>query len=123
MKKLWLIALLALGGCTTLQLATGSDVSPNAVYVAANTFDGAEAAATAYLKLPLCSANVSYACRTTAGVTAVVAAIRAGRTARNQLEAYVNANPGAVVPVSNYNALVTAVNTIQTYVATSGAKL
>lgn len=121
MKRLLICLLfMSLGGCATLKLSTGSSVTPNAVYVAANAYDAAVVSATNYDRLPLCTANTSLVCRTTAATKSVDAAIRAGRTYRNQLIAYVNANPGEVVPVSNYNALVGAISTIQTYVSTNG---
>lgn len=119
MKRIILLCF-ALGGCASLQnvynAATGSYVTPQDVYVAANTFDGLELAAKNYDQLPLCSANVSFACRTSAGVKTVGKAVRAGRSARNQLEGYVTANPGKLVPIANYTALTTAINTIQAYV-------
>lgn len=115
-KLLLLVACLALGACSTLKLVTGSSVTPNAVYIAANAYDAAVVSATAYDKLPLCTTNVSYVCRTAATTATLDAAIRNGRSLRNQLIAYVNANPGEVVPVSNYNALVAVIGTIQTYV-------
>lgn len=120
---------LMLGGCAAqLQDAgnlvgalTGSDASPNAVYIAANSFDAIEIQATAYDKLPLCSTASSFACRTTSGTAAVDVAIRQGVALRNKLEAYVEANPGALVPVSNYNALTAVITTITNIVQAAGA--
>lgn len=128
-----LSGLLLVGGCAEFDqitsdlgnvygAVTGSVVSPNAVYVAANSFDAAETAATGYDELPLCSATTSVACRTTSGTASVDTAIRQGITLRNELEAYVTANPGALVPVSNYNALLAVVSTINSVVQAAGAK-
>jgi hypothetical protein len=114
-KKCLLLAGLLLGGCSTLSnletIASGS-VSANQVYVAANAFDAIEATATNYLQLPPCP-TAAPVCRTSSIVAVIVPQVRNGRVARNQLEAYVNANPGQAVPVSNYNVLITTVNTLQ----------
>lgn len=120
-KILLLAACLSLGACSTLKLVTGSSVTPNAVYVAANAFDAAEVSAMNYDKLPLCPSTVSVVCRTMAVTKTLDAAIRSGRSLRKQLITYVNANPGEVVPVSNYNALVAVIGTIQSYVSSTGA--
>lgn len=121
MKKLLLLPiLLVLGACSTFKLITGSSVSPNAVYIAANTFDTLVISAATYDRLPLCSTGISYACRTLATVKVVDRAIRDGRALRNQLIAYVVANPGEVVPVSNYNALVSVIGTVQAYISAAG---
>ena len=112
-------ALLPLGGCTTIQtawnLATGQSISPNAVYVLVNTYDAAVSSAKNYDSLPTCPTGAPV-CKTLSVVKIVDAAVRTGRVARNQLESYVNANPGELVPVTEYQALTTAVQTIQTYV-------
>ena len=121
MKKLLLIGLLALGGCSTLQnigtIVTGASVTPSQVYIAANAFDAVEATATTYLNLPACGGTAKL-CRTAAAVKAIVPAVRSGRAARNQLEAAVNANGGtAPVPASLYSVLVGSTNTLQTIIA------
>lgn len=112
---------LALGGCsalTTLQEISGSSVSPTQVIVVANSFDAIEATATNYLKLPACPGTASQpVCRNQAAVNIIVPAIRSGRTARSQLEAYVTANPGQAAPVSGYNTLTTAISAIQNALA------
>lgn len=120
--KLKLVALIvglsfALGGCATVSkdwgILTGSTVSPQAVIVAGNAYDAIEASATNYLTF--CKAN-----RTVAGCkgyvsarAAILPAIRAGRVARNNLEAFLIANPGQLGPTGLYNALIAAVNTMQ----------
>lgn len=124
MKKLIAVALLglSLAGCASLQqdyaIITGATVSPAAVIVAGNAFDALEATATNYLVF--CKAN-----RTVAGCGSYVAArkqilpaVRAGRVARNNLEGFLTANPGQLGPSGLYNALVTAVNTLQGIAAT-----
>lgn len=113
MRKIILVSLfaLSLGACASVTTLLGTTVSPTQVIVAANSFDAIEATATNYLTLPICPA--AKICRTQAGVNAIVPAIRAGRQARSQLEAYVTANPGQPVPVSLYNAVMTAVSSLQ----------
>lgn len=116
MKKLILISMLALsvGGCAQLTNAynalTGVSVSPTAVIVAANAFDGLEATATNYLKLPKCG---SFPCRNQNAVMAIIPAIRSGRIARNNLEQFLAANPGALGPQGLYNALTAATDTLK----------
>jgi hypothetical protein len=106
-----------LAGCATLQqdyaIITGATVSPAAVIVAGNAFDAIEATATNYLTF--CKAN-----RTVAGCAsyvtarkAILPAVRSGRVARNNLENFLTANPGQLGPSGLYNALVTAINTLQ----------
>lgn len=118
MKRLIpLLLAFGLAGCATLTqdyaIITGATVSPAAVIVAGNAFDAIEATATNYLVF--CRAN-----RTIAGCGSYVAArkailpaVRSGRVARNNLENFLTANPGALGPSGLYNALVTAINTLQ----------
>jgi hypothetical protein len=119
--KLLLGVVLAIGlsSCATINnletIASGS-VSPQQVYIAANSFDAIEATATQYLKLPLCPQG-SPVCRTQLSSQTVYNNVKTARSARNALEAYMNANPGASVPVSNYNVLVTSVQTLNALVA------
>lgn len=117
MKKLALLLALALGGCASLQqdyaIITGTTVSPAAVLVAGNAFDALEGTATNYLAF--CKVNRAQpAC--TGYVKArkqIIPAVRSGRVARSNLEQFLAANPGALGPSGLYNALVTAVNTLQ----------
>lgn len=116
MRKLLAIGLLAfsLAGCATVQrdwsIITGTTVSPTQIIVTANAFDAAEASATQYLLY--CKATVpapSYCALKTRQT--VVAAVRAGIAARNQLEPYITS--GAVGPVALYNTLVAVVSSLQ----------
>jgi predicted small secreted protein len=126
LRKLLVLAALAapLAGCSTIQgiendimttftLATGQTISPQAVIIAANGFDAIEITATNYLNLPTCNGSAVTVCKTPATVVTLVTAIRAGRAARNQLEGYMTANPGVPAPISPYNVLITAINTLQ----------
>lgn len=116
---------LSLAGCGVPPSAlwaelTGSAVSANDVYIAANIFDGLEISATSYDKLPLCVSGGTLACRTATGVKTVDAAVRAGIGLRKALLADVTANPNQTVPVSNYKALLAVISTIQSYTVPAG---
>lgn len=137
MKKFALAALavaaLAIGGCANGQFnpiaaieniysaATGSTMTPEAVYLLSNTFDVAVKAAATYDRLPVCGTQKGVACRQAAIVKQVDALVRQGQKVRNQLISYVLANPGQTVPVSNYNTLKTIVSAIESYVSSSQA--
>ena len=120
-KSLIVVALAAsLGGCAQLQtdysVLTGATISPTAVIVSANAFDGLEATATIYLKLPQCP-TVTKVCRAPEAVPGIVKAVRAGRTARNSLEALLAANGNSAIPVASYNTLTAAVSSLQSIFA------
>lgn len=125
MKKLLLIMALGLGlgACSTLQtdwsIVTGSSVSPTQIIVASNAFDAAEGSATQYLLY--CKANKAASVCALATRKKVVAAVRAGRTARNQLEPYITS--GTAGPLAIYNTLIATVQTLQTTTPTTGAGL
>lgn len=108
---------LGLGACSTLQqdyaIITGATVSPAAVIVAGNAYDALEATATNYLTF--CKANRAVVgCGNYVAARAqILPAVRAGRVARNNLESFLTANPGQLGPSGLYNALVTAINTLQ----------
>lgn len=116
MKKVFLALsfAVALSGCAQLKAdydaITGATVSPTAVIVAGNSFDAAEATATNYLRLPKCG---TFPCRSAQATKAIIPAIRSGRLARNNLEAFLVANPGALGPAGLYSALRTATDTLQ----------
>lgn len=115
MKKLLLTVSLALslGACANLQTAweviTSASVSPTQIIVAGNAFDAAEASATQYLMY--CKVNPAMTACGLAARKNVVAAVRAGRTARNGLEPYVVS--GTAGPSALFNAMVTSINTLQ----------
>lgn len=124
MRRLFALLLLAplLGACATpfgqnLQniygVVTGATVSPAAVLVAGNSFDAVEKTATNYIIF--CSSNrTTPACVNFVGVrNQLVPAIRSGRAARNQLEAFMRSHPGALGPTGLYNALQASVQTLQ----------
>lgn len=121
MKKLLVIALaLGLGACSTLQtdwqIVSGASASPTQIIVASNAFDAAEGSATQYLLY--CKANKAAPACALATRKKVVAAVRAGRTARNQLEPYITS--GTAGPLTIYNTLIATVQTLQASTPTTG---
>lgn len=119
MKKLALIIALALGGCstlTTLQQVAGTAVTPTQALVAANAFDAAESAATAYLVY--CKSNLSNANCSVSNRSAVISYTRAGRAARNQIETAISTS--STIPATLYNALVAAVTNLKATPAANG---
>jgi hypothetical protein len=114
----------ALSGCATVgllqrdvdtawQVATSAKVSPTAVILAANAFDALEASATNYLRLPKCSTVATSICRDPGATRAMIPAVRAGRIARNNLEAFLRTHPGELGPQGLYDALASAARSIQ----------
>lgn len=127
MKKILLVLplVLSLGACATLtqkietawQIVTSASVSPTQIIVAGNAFDAAKASATQYLKfchdnsaIPACALKIR---------KQVVAAVRAGTTARDQLEPYVVA--GTAGPAAIYNTLIATITTLQNNIPATGA--
>jgi hypothetical protein len=107
---------LALAGCSALSTLEGTTVSPTAMIVAVNAFDGVESTATNYIRY--CTPKPqSVGCSATA-IQQLVPAIRSGRIARNNLEGFVQQNPGALGPVGLYNALTAATQTLSQIEAT-----
>ena len=125
MRKLLIIGLLAFGltGCAQLQNAyqvvTGAAITPEQVYVSANAFDAVEASATQYLKLPVCG---SAPCRNAGATATIVAAVRAGRLARNQLESAVNSNPTGPVNANLLATLTSSTSTLKSILSEFGAQ-
>lgn len=137
MKKLALAAVAAialmLGGCgagggqfnpiTSIEniygAATGSAVTPQAVYDLSNAFDVAVGMAKGYDMLPLCGTQKGYACRQMPIVKQVDSLVRQGIIVRDEMIAYVLANPGKLSPVSNYNTLKTLISAITSYTKSS----
>jgi hypothetical protein len=115
LASLVIVGALGFSGCAYVSTLEGTTVSPTQVIVAGNSFDAIEATATNYIRLPLCPAATL--CRTAAATKAIVPAVRAARTARSQMEAYVNANPGSPAPVSLYNTAITAINALESALA------
>lgn len=131
MRIIALALALGLCGCATglqkLQnvytMVTDTTVSPQAIVVAANSFDALEGTATTYLVY--CRGNLATAICSAANRRIVIGAVRTGRNARNQLEAYIAQQTPAPAPL--YNVLITAINALtssaasQVAVASNGA--
>lgn len=113
LAALLLIPAIALGGCSTISTLTGASVKPQAALVAANSFDALETVATGYLQLPLCTTTPIAACRNQTAAAKIGPAVRSGRTARNQIEALLQANAGAAIPVASLNTLQAAIAALQ----------
>ena len=104
-----LATVLALSACVTTM--TPNVLAPQQLRVAANSFDALESTATNYLKLPLC--GTVPVCRSQTVSVSLVKAVRSARSARTQLEAYVNANPTTPIPATLYQTVSVAVTTLQ----------
>lgn len=123
MKKIFAVVLitLSLGGCAgtrlgdfieTVKSATTGGVSPEAVYIAANTFDAVEISATNYLNLKRCPQNAPF-CRDPVVTKQLIPLIRAGRVARNNAVQWVKDHPNQLAETSLYEKLTTVTSTIQ----------
>ena len=116
MKKIILTFTLALslGACSTLQSLsnlTTVQVSPQAVYLAENSFDAIEVTATGYLRI--CHARMSTPGCSSTAIAQIIPAVRSGRVARSNINAFMKAHPDALGASGLYDALVTATNTLQ----------
>lgn len=110
---------LLLGGCSTiqtLQQVAGTAVTPTQALVAANAFDAAESAATAYLIY--CKSNLTTSACSAANRTSVISYTRAGRAARNQIETAISTS--TTIPAALYNSLVAAVTNLKATPAANG---
>lgn len=124
MRKFLIAAALVvlLGGCAQVQTAydtvTGARVSPQAVYVASNVFDGFERTATNYLRL--CHQHPdNLTCSKTAEVE-IVKAVRSGISARKKLRSFMNAHPDALGAKGLYDAFLAASDVLQNTLARYG---
>ncbi len=118
----------SLGGCAAVQklensfaVLSSASVSPQAVVVAVNSFDAVQATATNYLRLPKCTGTNGPICRDPAISVKVIQAVKAGRTARNNLEAFMTAHPGQLGDAGLYDALQASLSTLESIVSQYGA--
>jgi hypothetical protein len=101
-------------------IASGS-VSASQVYIATNIYVSIAGTISQYLALPLCPTSAPL-CRTKATSQTLARDDLVAYNAVKALDAYVDANPGQAVPVSNYNVLVVALQGINALVqANQGA--
>lgn len=136
MKRIILVFALSMtvAGCTTqfgerasdifsvVSTASAATVDPKAIIVAAGVFDGVEVTATQYLRLPRCRPTSGPVCRAPAATKPIINAVRAGRKARNAALAFVKTHPGQLGPGGLYDALQTAVGTLQSIFSTYGVE-
>lgn len=123
MKRLLLIAALLalpLGACGPLKAITGltqTTVSQRDAVLAIDAFDAVEITATNYLRLRRCDGTNAPICRDPAITPQVIAAVRTGRSSRNNLKASLRASAGAntVGGVADYNALSAAIQTVKAF--------
>jgi hypothetical protein len=109
MKAIFAIAAaLALAGCSVA-------VTPKQVYVTANAFDVAEASATQYLKLPVCTDANKPLCKSPATAAKIVALIKDSRVIRDNLEKSIRTS-GAPVNSDLLTALASNVSQIKSLI-------
>jgi uncharacterized protein YceK len=116
LPALLIVGAFALSGCGSISslISVNPTVSPQSALVAANSFDALEVVATGYLQLPLCTTPQIAACRNATAAAKIGPAVRSGRTARNQIEALLQANSGAAINVASLKTLQAAIATLQT---------
>ncbi len=116
-----LLIILSLAGCAQLQndwnVLTTSQVTITTVSVAGNTFDALETTATSYLQLPRCTGTNGPICRDPAATKKIISAVRSGRVARNNLEQFFVDHPGQLGPQGLYDALQSAIATLQAVIS------
>ena len=119
---------LALSGCASFQsfetsvknaysVITSSAITPQQAYIAINVYDGVEATATIYNKWPKCNGSVS-PCRNETVRAQIKKLVVAGRVARNDVKAYLRANPGLNLTITSFDDLKAATASLQTIITT-----
>lgn len=130
MKKFFIIGLLAigaigLGGCqgtkfgdfvNTIKSAATGTISPEAIYIARNAYDAAEASATNYISLKRCPVQAPF-CRDPQATAALIPAIRSGRVARNNATQFLKDHPNQLGTQGLYDALTSSTDTIKQILA------
>ncbi len=119
--SLALIALaLPLTNCAEIQKvgdlftsATSGKVSPESVGIAVRAFDGVEVTAKNYLLLRRCTGSNGPICRDPAATPTIIAVIKSGRIARNNLQSFLRTHPDGLGAQGVLDALKTATGTIQ----------
>jgi hypothetical protein len=120
------IGALALGGCATTggfgaatqdltnvaNVINNTNVTPQAVVIAANSVDALQDTATAYLRLPRCVAGGTRICRVSAATGPIKRTVLAMRSARRDLEAYLRTHPGSAPPPDLYTKVAAAVTAL-----------
>lgn len=132
MFRIMAIALVgvALSGCApgsfgakvegVISAVTGATVSPAAIIIAANSYDALEATAKNYINPQInkrCNGSNGPICRDPTATVKLNAAIRSGRVARNNAKQFLRDHPGQLGNQGLYDALQTAVSTLQSIFA------
>jgi hypothetical protein len=113
---------LALGSCAALQKLAQTEVPMKAIIVAGNAVDGAETAATAYVRL--CTPTPApKGCNDSLIKNTLWPAVLKVRVARNAAEQFALDNPDAKLgPATLIDAVTTAVGALQQIVSTNAIK-
>lgn len=133
MRKLALIVVVALapslGACAQTQkllnavsVITSAHVPVGDVVAADKAFNAMQGIADAYISLPRCDGSTA-ACRKPAITKQVIAAVRKGRIARNNLVAFARAHPGEIGAQGAYDALNASIDTIRNLIAQNAGAL
>lgn len=122
MRKIALAILVAFGvsGCAAIQtlqsvyeVATTTEVTPQQALIAANAFNAIQGTATQYLVY--CKPRLAEPVCSAVNRRVVIRGVRAGRAARNQIEA--SLTTGKPVPAQVYNSLMAIVKSLTTSAA------
>lgn len=129
MRKVLIAAAIALslGGCAdfsaklqkiettvsnAVSVVASTKIDSDKVYIAINVFNAAERSVTAYLRLPPCGSGPKL-CRAVGAADALEKPFLAGIQARNDLRAFMRANPGTLADAGAYNTLTAATEALQ----------
>lgn len=131
LKTILAVAVLALGlgACAqftafensvknAVSTVTSTAVTPKDAYIAINAYDAVEATATNYNGWPRCTGSTGPVCRDPAVRAQIKKLVLAGRVARNDLKAYLRANPNSNVSVQSFSDLQAATDELQKIVNT-----
>jgi hypothetical protein len=126
-----MIAAVALGGCagelekfkttignaaSVVETAVSATVSPNAIVLAASSYDALEATAKNYIDPRLnkrCNGTNGPVCRDPNATIVINKAMREGRVARNNAKQFLRDHPGELGTEGLYDALQLAIGTLQ----------
>lgn len=114
---------LSLGGCGTVRdigdkvgavytAATTSKLSRDDVVLARTVFNGLEITATKYLRLRRCTGTNGPLCRDPAWTPTIIASVKSGRAARNDLTAFMRTHPDMLGAEGLYDALKASTDTL-----------
>lgn len=98
---------------TAFDVATSAAVTPTEAYIAINAYDGVEATATNYLGWPRCTGSNGPLCRDPAVRMQIKKIILAGRVARNDVKAYLRANPGKALAIQSFDDMQAATSALR----------